>query len=334
MKVLVTGGAGYIGSHTIIELFNRGYKQIVSVDNYLNSTSAEYDKLERIIGSKITFEEVDLAEEDDCLKLFEKYKFDSVIHFAALKSVPESVEMPGTYYKNNLNSLLNVLNSMEKTGAKKIIFSSSCSVYGNPEVLPVTEQTPFGKAESPYAHTKQIGEDILSSYLKANPQIKAIALRYFNPAGAHKSGLIGEVKTKRPNNLVPIIAQNAIGMRKSFTVFGSDFNTKDGSCIRDYIHVSDIAEAHVLGMEYLDRMENNYDVFNLGTGKGSTTLEVVHAFEKLEGVKLNYSIGPRRAGDVEIIYANNEKAQKLLGWNPSHTIKDIVFTAWKWQQNA
>ncbi len=334
MKVLVTGGAGYIGSHTIIELFNRGYKQIVSVDNYLNSSSAEYEKLERIIGSKITFEEFDLAEEDDCLKLFEKYKFDSVIHFAALKSVPESVEMPGTYYKNNLNSLLNVLNSMEKTGAKKIIFSSSCSVYGNPEVLPVTEQTPFGKAESPYAHTKQIGEDILLSYLKANPQIKAIALRYFNPAGAHKSGLIGEVKTKRPNNLVPIIAQNAIGMRKSFTVFGSDFNTKDGSCIRDYIHVSDIAEAHVLGMEYLDRMENNYDVFNLGTGKGSTTLEVVHAFEKLEGVKLNYSIGPRRAGDVEIIYANNEKAQKLLGWNPSHTIKDIVSTAWKWQQNA
>lgn len=334
MKVLVTGGAGYIGSHTIIELYSKGYTEIVSVDNYLNSSEAEYDKLAKIVGTTISFEEVDLSIEADCLELFKKCNFNAVIHFAALKSVPESVSMPNVYYQNNLNSLLNVLNSMKETGVNKIIFSSSCSVYGNPDELPVTETTPFGNAESPYAHTKQIGEDILKSFCAVNPEIKSLALRYFNPAGAHKSGFIGEVKTKRPNNLVPIIAQNAIGMRESFTVFGSDFNTKDGSCIRDYIHVSDIAEAHVLGMEYLNKMESNFDVFNLGSGKGSTTLEVVHAFENLEGVKLNYTIGPKRAGDVESIYANNEKAKSLLKWNPKHSLQEIVSTAWNWQQNA
>lgn len=334
MKVLVTGGAGYIGSHTIIELFGRGYTNIVSADNYLNSSELEYTKLAKILGTDIQHEATDLANDKECKMLFQKHSFDAVIHFAALKSVPESVDIPNLYYQNNLNSLINVLNGMQESGVNKFIFSSSCSVYGNPEKLPVTESTPFGTAESPYAHTKQIGEQIIKNFCAVNPEIKALALRYFNPAGAHESGLIGEVKTKRPNNLVPIIAQNAIGMRENFTVFGSDFNTKDGSCIRDYIHVSDIAEAHVLAMEFLDQMDINYDVFNLGSGKGSTTLEVVHAFEKLEGVKLNYSIGPRRAGDVETIYANNEKAKTLLNWNPRHNLHDIVSTAWNWQQNA
>jgi UDP-glucose 4-epimerase len=334
MKVLVTGGAGYIGSHTIIELYNRGYKEIVSVDNYLNSTELEYSKIEKAINSKINYSKVNLSVEEDCNALFRKEKFDAVIHFAALKSVPESVSMPNIYYKNNLNSLLNVLNSMKETGVKKIIFSSSCSVYGNPEVLPVTEDTPFGKAESPYAHTKQIGEVIIKNFCTVNPDIKALSLRYFNPAGAHESGFIGEAKTKRPNNLVPIIAQNAIGLRSEFTVFGSDFNTKDGSCIRDYIHVSDIAEAHILAMEFLDKMETNYDVFNLGSGKGSTTLEVINAFESISEIKLNYKIGPRRVGDVEAIYANNEKAVTILNWSPKYSLQDIVTSALKWQQKT
>ncbi|KAA3650504.1 MAG: UDP-glucose 4-epimerase GalE [Bacteroidetes bacterium] len=334
MKILVTGGAGYIGSHTIIELFNRGYKDIVSVDNYLNSSEIEYGKLAKILGVKVSYKELDLANESECLEFLKSNHFDAIIHFAALKSVPESVEMPVLYYKNNLNALLNILQGMKENHIKKIIFSSSCSVYGNPNILPVTEATPFGRAESPYAHTKQIGENIIQSFCKANPQIKALSLRYFNPAGAHISGLIGEVKTKRPNNLVPIIAQNAIGMREKFTVFGTDFNTKDGSCIRDYIHVSDIADAHVLAMEFLDRMDTNYDVFNLGSGSGSTTLEVVNAFEKLKDVELNYEIGPRRDGDVETIYANNAKAKELLNWSPKHDLHDIVSTAWAWQQNA
>lgn len=334
MKILVTGGAGYIGSHTIIELLNRGYKNLVSADNYLNSTDLEYKKLAEITGMEIQHYDVDLADKKACHELFEKEKFHGVIHFAALKSVPESVEMPTLYYQNNLNALINVLDCMAEFAVNKLIFSSSCAVYGNPEQLPVTENTPFGHAESPYAHTKQIGEEIISSFCAVNPQIKALALRYFNPAGAHKSGKIGEVKTKRPNNLVPIIAQNAIGMRKEFTVFGKDYDTKDGTCIRDYIHVSDIAEAHVLAFEFLEQLDGNYDVFNLGSGKGSTTLEVVHAFEAIEDVKLNYSIGDKRAGDVAIIYANNEKARKLLNWNPRFGLEEIVQTAWKWQKNA
>ncbi len=334
MKILVTGGAGYIGSHTIIELVNRGYTNLVSADNYLNSSVEEYEKLASILGLHIQHAEVDLASKVATIDFFKKEQFDGVIHFAALKSVPESVEMPTFYYENNLNALLNVLDAMKEFGVKKLIFSSSCAVYGNPEILPVTENTPFGIAESPYAHTKQIGEHIISSFCAVNPEIKALALRYFNPAGAHESGKIGEVKTKRPNNLVPIIAQNAIGMRESFTVFGEDYDTPDGSCIRDYIHVSDIAEAHVLAFEYLDQMDSNFDVLNLGSGEGSTTLEVVHAFEAIDDVKLNYTVGPRRDGDVAIIYANNEKARKTLNWSPKKGLKEIVETAWAWQKNA
>ncbi|MEQ8907567.1 MAG: UDP-glucose 4-epimerase GalE [Vicingaceae bacterium] len=334
MKVLVTGGAGYIGSHTILELIDLGFKEIVSVDNYLNSDESTYKRIEQISGIKITHFQIDLSDSASCAAFFNKHQFDGIIHFAALKSVPESVEKPNLYYQNNLNALLNLLKVVEAKPSTKLIYSSSCSVYGNPEKLPVTEETPYGKIESPYANTKKIGEEILLDFCHANPACKVISLRYFNPAGAHPSGIIGETKTKRPNNLVPIIAQQAIGMRESFTVFGSDYDTLDGSCIRDYVHVSDIANAHVLALNYLGKMDKNYDVLNLGSGKGSTTLEVVHAFEKVNKQKLNYSIGPRRAGDVSAIYADNKKAREKLNWEPQYQLEDIVASAWKWQQNA
>lgn len=334
MKILVTGGSGYIGTHTIICLNELGFKEIHSVDNYLNSTEQEYEKIAAITGVKIPYTELDLSDRSATFSFFSNHHFDAVIHFAALKSVPESVDYPTLYYQNNLNGLINVLDAMTQEGIQRLIFSSSCSVYGNPNQLPVTELTPFGKAESPYAHTKQIGETIIENHCRIHGDFKALSLRYFNPAGAHISGLIGEVVTKRPNNLVPIIAQQAIGIRDSFTVFGSDYETRDGTCIRDYIHVSDISEAHVLGLDYLNKMEGNYDVLNLGNGNGYTTLEVVNAFSKLEGVALNYSIGDRRAGDVESIFANNSKAKNLLKWEPKHNLQSIVETAWQWQKNA
>lgn len=334
MKVLVTGGAGYIGSHTILELVELGFKEIVSIDNFLNSDSKTYSRIKEITGLDIPNYTIDLANSEACEEFFATHNFDGIIHFAALKSVPESVEKPVLYYQNNLNGLINLLKEVEKHPKTKLIYSSSCSVYGNPEKLPVTEDTPYGKIESPYANTKKIGEEIIKDFCKANPNCKVMSLRYFNPAGAHPSGLIGETKTKRPNNLVPIIAQQAIGLRKEFTIFGSDYDTKDGSCIRDYVHVSDIANAHVLALKYIEKMPTNYDVLNLGSGKGSTTLEVVNAFKKVNQVSLNYTIGPRREGDVAIIYANNKKAIETLLWQPKHSLEDIVSSAWKWQQNA
>lgn len=334
MKVLVTGGAGYIGSHTILALLERGYKEIYSIDNYLNSDEQTYHRIKIISAHQVKHFELDLADAAQIEGFFEQHKIDGIIHFGALKSVPESVDSPLLYYHNNLNGLLNLVKLIENKPEIMFIFSSSCSVYGNPDILPVTEETPFGKIESPYANTKKIGEEILKDFSEAHPNSRIISLRYFNPAGAHQSGLIGETKTKRPNNLVPIIAQQAIGMRESFTVFGTDYNTKDGSCIRDYVHVSDIAKAHVLALEYLAKSKPTYDVLNLGSGTGSTTLEVVQAFEAVNQVKLNYQLGDRRAGDVESIYANNEKARKLLNWTPVLGLEEIVASAWKWQQNA
>lgn len=334
MKILVTGGAGYIGSHTILALIEKGYTDIVSADSFINSDLIEYAKIEKISGIKIVNMPTDLSKVDECKSLFAKHRFDAVIHFAALKSVPESVEMPTLYYRNNLNALLNVMDCMKEQDCNHLIFSSSCSVYGNPPSLPVSENTPFGIPESPYAHTKQIGEEMILAFSKANPAFKAISLRYFNPAGAHESGLIGEVKTKRPNNLVPIIAQQAIGIRDSFQVFGSDYNTPDGTCIRDYVHVSDIADAHVLALAYLTKLNSGMEVFNLGSGKGASTLEVVHCFERENNIKLNYSIVERRAGDIERIYADYQKANKILNWKPKRGLKEIVRSAWKWQQNA
>lgn len=333
MNILVTGGAGYIGSHTLIELINQSFDNLYSIDNYLNSEENNYQKIQKITNKEINYFNIDLKKKQDVKKFFKDNKIDSVIHFAALKSVPESVEIPEECYQNNVGGLLNLIESMKENNVNELIFSSSCSIYGNPEVLPVNEQTPFGKAESPYARSKQMGENILEDFCRANKNFKVISLRYFNPAGAHPSGFIGEGFTKRPNNLVPLIAQTAVGLRDKLTVFGTDYNTKDGSCIRDYIHVVDVAVAHVKALRYFDKMNENYDVINLGTGSGTTVLEIIKSFEIASGKKLNYVLGERRAGDVESIYADNTKAKRELNWDAKLNIDDMVSSAWKWQQN-
>lgn len=334
MSILVTGGAGYIGSHTIIELFEQGYTNIFSIDNYLNSKESNYLKIEKITGKCPKYFNLDLTDLDSTRTFFKANKVNAIIHFAALKSVPESVEYPELYYRNNTLTLLNLLSCMKEFDVKNIIFSSSCSVYGNPDQLPVNELTPFGVAESPYASTKQIGETILKDFCKTSPKFNAISLRYFNPVGAHPSGLIGENFSKRPNNLIPIITQTAAKIRESMTVFGTDYSTEDGSCIRDYIHVIDIAKAHIKALDYQKEFNqsNNYDVFNLGTGKGTSVLEIIHSFEKISGKKLNYTLGGRREGDVEMIYADNEKASSKLEWNAALSLDEMLKSAWKWQQ--
>lgn len=336
MKILVTGGAGYIGSHTIVELIKAGYRSIVSVDNYINSSADVYQKIKKISGQTIENYEIDLSNRNQTLSFFKKHSFNAVIHFAALKSVPESLEQPELYYHNNLNALLNVMEGMKINGCNQLIFSSSCSIYGNPEKLPVTEETPFGEAESPYARSKQMGEDIIADFCKSRQSFKALSLRYFNPVGAHPSAELGESQSERPNNLVPIITQTAAGIREKVTIYGDDYQTRDGSCIRDYIHVLDIANAHVKGIEYLENMEtkeNNYEVINLGSGDGTTVLEMVKAFEKVNQLNLNYEIGPRRAGDVEAIFADNSKAKRALNWENKMTLNDMLSSAWKWQKN-
>ena len=333
MNILITGGAGYIGSHTLIELIEQKYESLFSIDNYLNSEEDNYKKIKKITGKTINYFNIDLKDKKAITSFFHKNKIDAVIHFAALKSVPESVEHPIECYQNNVGGLLNLIEAMQKSGINKLIFSSSCSVYGNPRVLPVNEHTSFGNAESPYARSKQIGENILEDFCKANKTFNVISLRYFNPAGAHPLGFIGEGFTKRPNNLVPLITQTAVGLRDQLTVFGTDYNTKDGSCIRDYIHVVDVAQAHIQALGYFKKMNCNYDVFNLGTGRGTTVLDIINSFEKASGQKLNYKLGPRRAGDVETIYADNTKAKKELNWVAKLTIHDMVSSAWKWQQN-
>jgi UDP-glucose 4-epimerase len=333
MTVLVTGGAGYIGSHTIIELIQKGYTKIISVDNYSNSEEKTYERIEAITNYKVHYYSIDLTKKEDCEKIFEENTIDSIIHFAAFKSVPESVENPLAYYRNNLESLINLLDCCCKYSCNKIIFSSSCSVYGNSKELPVTEVTPLGVAESPYAQTKFIGENIIRDTVKSNSKLKAIILRYFNPVGAHISGIIGEPASDRPNNLVPYITQTAAGLKDKLQVFGGDYNTKDGTCIRDYIHVTDIADAHVLALEYISRSINNCEVFNLGTGNGVTVLEAIKSFESVNNLRLNYEIVERRLGDVEAVYANNEKAIKMLGWKPKYSLDDMMESAWKWQQH-
>jgi len=333
MNILITGGSGYIGSHTILALIEKGYENIYSIDNYVNSDPSNYKKIEKISGKSIKYKQVDLNNLLELDSFFSENEIFSVIHFAALKSVPESVDLPLSYYQNNLNGMLNLLTCMQKYKVNQLVFSSSCSVYGNPEKLPVNELTPFGIAESPYARTKQIGENLLFDYCKANPKFKAISLRYFNPVGAHKSGLIGEGFSKKPNNLVPVITQSAAGLRGKITIFGDDYDTRDGSCVRDYIHVEDIAEAHVLAIDYFEKLPTNYDVINLGTGTGTTVLEILKSFEKISNLKLDYLIGERRVGDVESIYADNSKAKDVLNWNPKNTVDIMMASAWKWQQN-
>lgn len=332
-KILVTGGCGYIGSHTIVDLIENGY-DVISVDNNSRSDASILDGVERITGKKVKNYKVDLCNFDDTHAVFqENTDIEGIIHFAAYKAVGESVEKPIMYFENNLNSLLNVLKCVRDFNVPYFVFSSSCTVYGNPDKIPVTESTPTKPAESPYGATKQMGEQILQDVAKVfDTQI--IALRYFNPVGAHPSIEIGELPIGRPQNLVPAITQTAIGKLPGMKVYGADYDTRDGSCLRDYIHVSDIAHAHTLAVQFLQERKNesNYEIFNLGTGNGVTVLEAIQSFEKVSGVKLNYEIGPRRAGDVIAIYANNDFAVKNLGWEIKYGLDDMMKTAWQWEQ--
>ena len=332
MKVLVTGGCGYIGAHTIVDLINNGF-DVVSVDSNIRSSTQLLDGIEKITGKKVRNYKVDLCNLEDTNAVFhENRDIVGVIHFAALKAVGESVTEPLMYFQNNLTSLINVLKCVKEYNVPNLVFSSSCSVYGNTKALPVVEETPLGEAQSPYARTKQIGEQIIEDYSRVN-DTQSILLRYFNPVGAHPSALIGELPLGKPDNLVPVITQTAIGKIPKMTVFGTDYDTRDGSCVRDYIHVMDIANAHTKALQYLieHRNESNCEVFNLGTGNGVTVLEAIKAFEKISGIKLNYTTGPRREGDVISIYANNTKAKEKLNWSPEIGIEDSMRTAWQWE---
>ncbi|NLR61713.1 UDP-glucose 4-epimerase [Chitinophaga polysaccharea] len=332
MKVLVTGGCGYIGAHTIVDLINNGF-DVVSVDSNIRSSTQLLDGIEKITGKKVRNYKVDLCNLEDTNAVFhENRDIVGVIHFAALKAVGESVNEPLMYFQNNLTSLINVLKCVKEYNIPNLVFSSSCSVYGNTKALPVVEETPLGEAQSPYARTKQMGEQMIEDYSRVN-DTQSILLRYFNPVGAHPSALIGELPLGKPDNLVPVITQTAIGKIPKMTVFGTDYDTRDGSCVRDYIHVMDIANAHTKALQYLiaHRNTSNCEVFNLGTGNGVTVLEAIKAFEKISGIKLNYTTGPRREGDVISIYANNSKAKEKLQWEPKIGIEDSMRTAWQWE---
>lgn len=333
-KILVTGGCGYIGSHTIVDLLDQGF-EVVSFDNLSNSDESVLDGIEAITGKRVQNYRVDLCDFEATRKVFEEHSdIKGIVHFAALKLVGESVFHPLKYYHNNLEGLLNILHCAEAFKVSNFIFSSSCSVYGNTTMLPVTEDTPFGEAESPYARTKQIGEMILADFAKVNDWFQCVRLRYFNPAGAHESALIGESPINPATNLVPVITETAIGKREKMDIFGVDYETRDGSCIRDYIHVMDLADAHTRCLLYLleDRNGTNCEVFNVGIGEGVSVLEAVNAFEKVTGKKLNYELGDRRPGDVVAIYANKSKAEKLLGWQPKRDIEGIMSSAWAWEK--
>ena len=330
-SIIVTGGAGYIGSHTVVELLAEGYKPII-VDNFCNSEKSVIDGLKKITGEKIALYEGDCTDKSFMQSVFEETNPVGVIHFAAYKAVGESVEKPLEYYHNNIVSLLVLLDVMKEHACNTLVFSSSCTVYGTPDRLPVTEETPTQKAISPYGNTKQISEDIIHDTVTTRSGLSAISLRYFNPIGAHPSGFIGELPRGVPSNLVPFVAQTAAGWREQLVVHGNDYNTPDGSNIRDYIHVVDLAKAHVKTLEYLENKTNFYDAINVGTGKGTSVLEVVTSFEKVTGQKLNYKIGPRRSGDVEQIYASVDKSKQVLNWETELTVEDALRDAWNWQQ--
>lgn len=334
--IIVTGGAGYIGSHTIIELLEKTNYNVVSIDNFSNSTPQTFERIERITGKVIKNLNVNICNYEALEYAISKVENPvGIIHFAAFKSVGDSVQNPLSYYHNNMESLINMLKISELKTISNFIFSSSCSVYGNVAHLPVTEQTPFAIAESPYAHTKQVGEELLINYTKSKPYFKSVLLRYFNPVGAHLSGFNGELSKDKPNNLVPFITQSAAGILPPLTVFGDDYDTRDGSCIRDYIHVSDIADAHVKALNYLieNKQKQATSVFNLGTGNGVSVFEAIQSFEKVTQQKLNYQVGKRRAGDVISIYANNDFAKQELNWMPQFSLDDMMLSAWKWQLN-
>lgn len=332
-KIVVTGGAGFIGSHTVVELFNAGFEPII-IDNFSNSDKKALAGIAQIVGNKITCYELDCTDKNTFDTIFEKEKnIKGVIHFAAYKAVGESVQFPLKYYKNNLFSTIYLLEAMKKYQVKNLVFSSSCTVYGQPDVLPVTENSPIKIAESPYGNTKQICEEIISETINAENDIKAILLRYFNPIGAHESALIGEFPIGVPNNLVPFITQTAAGLRKQLTVYGNNYNTPDGSCIRDYIHVVDLAMAHVKSIAFLNNANaEKVEIFNIGTGRGNSVLEVVKTFEEISQQKLNYIIGERRSGDVEQIFGNVDKAKKTMGWEAKLTLSDSLKSAWEWQK--
>lgn len=333
--ILVTGGTGFIGSHTTVELQEAGY-DVVIVDNLSNSKIEVLDGIEKITGIRPAFEEVNLEDKEATERVFQKYpNIEGIIHFAASKAVGESVEKPLMYYRNNVVSLINLLEMMPKYNVKGIIFSSSCTVYGQPnqENLPVTEDAPHQKATSPYGNTKEINEQIIYDYIHSGAPIKSIVLRYFNPIGAHPTAHIGELPNGVPNNLIPFVTQTAMGIREQLTIFGNDYSTEDGTCIRDYIYVVDLAKAHVAAMaRVLDKETDKIEYFNIGTGSGNSTLEIVTTFERATGVKVNWKFGPRREGDIEKIWGDCTKANTVLGWKADTPLEDVLASAWKWQQ--
>jgi UDP-glucose 4-epimerase len=332
-KILVTGGCGYIGGHTIVDLVEKGF-EVISVDNFSRGSRRMLAGIEELLGRPVQNYEVDLRDAAATRAIFEKHPdLSGIIHFAAFKSVPESVAEPLKYFDNNIRSLVNVLQCAVDFGVTSFVFSSSCSVYGNVTNLPVEESTPLSEPQSPYARTKVMGEQICADVARAFPNLSITLLRYFNPVGAHPSTLIGELQEK-PENLVPVITQTAIGKRGTMTVFGSDYDTRDGSCIRDYIHVMDIADAHTKALQnaFAGKQAEQLELYNLGTGNGVTTLEAIKAFEAVSGQSLNYEIGDRREGDVIAVYANNDRAKTHLGWTPRYTLEDSMATAWQWEQ--
>lgn len=332
-KILVTGGLGYIGSHTVVELINAGFKPVI-IDNLSNSSLDVLQRIEKITDTRIQFEKFDLRVKNDVTDFFRENKeIEGIIHFAASKAVEESVRNPLLYYENNLHTLVYLLQECENQEIKNFIFSSSCTVYGEPDLLPITESAPVKEATSPYGNTKQISEEILRDTCAVS-NLKTIALRYFNPIGAHETAEIGELPIGVPQNLVPFITQTAAGIRDVLSVFGDDYDTEDGSCIRDYIHVVDLAKAHVVALQRLLNNKNisNYEVFNLGTGRGSSVLEVVNSFQETTGVKLNYKIVGRRLGDVVAVYADTQKANKELGWKAERSMEEALQSAWKWEK--
>ena len=333
-KILVTGGAGYIGSHTTVELQNAGY-EVVVLDNLSNSNAGVIDGIEHITGIRPVFVQMDLQDKDALRKLFEEHKgIKGIINFAASKAVGESVQKPLLYYRNNLVTLMNLLDLMPEYGVEAIVFSSSCTVYGQPDILPVDEKAPIKPAMSPYGNTKQICEEIIKDTIYSGVPFKSIILRYFNPIGAHPTAEIGELPLGVPQNLLPYVTQTAMGIREQLSVFGDDYNTPDGSCIRDYINVVDLAKAHVIAVDRMlgGKSKQDVEIFNLGTGKGVSVLELIQTFEKATGVKVNYKIVGRREGDIEKVWANPEWANKELGWEAKETLEDTLASAWKWPQ--
>jgi len=335
MKIFVTGGTGYIGSHTVVELQKNGYDVIIA-DNLVNSSLEVLDGIEKITGIRPEFEEIDLTDGEVTRDFFARHSdIRAVIHFAALKAVGESVSKPLEYYFNNLNSLMNVLTCMREFKVPNLVYSSSCTVYGQADVLPVTEKTPRHEAESPYGNTKVMSEDIIRDLMRVEPDMKALALRYFNPIGAHPTAFIGELPNGVPNNLIPYLTQTAIGIREQLSVFGDDYNTPDGSPLRDYIDVVDLAQAHVVAIRRLldGKNKKNYEFFNIGTGKALSVLEIIHAFERATGVKVNYKVVGRRAGDIEKVWADTTLANNELGWKAVTPIEETLANAWKWQKS-